>query len=233
MASDQAVTPYYDADGITLYAGDCLKVLPNLAPVDVVITDPPYNVGKAYASHDDNLPPDAYLEWLRARLAACATLAGEVVYFPGRNNLLATLEVLHGTGLRPVRVLGWHKREFAGDMWNGGPAMCWEPVVWASSAQRPAFNKLFGPWGRDFLVINATHGDPFFKLHPCPKPVEVMRWLVGLFCPPGGTVLDPFAGTGATLRAAKDLGRKAVGIELEPAYCDAAIHRLGQGVLAL
>lgn len=227
-----AVNPYYDADGITIHRGDCLEIMAALAPVNVVLADPPYNVGKNYASHNDAMPWGEYVDWLRCRLTACASLASEVVFFPGKNNLLAAHEVLDGTGLRPIRVLGWHKKEFAGDQWNGGPAMSWEPVIWASSATKPAFNKLYGPWGRDFLVVNSTHGDPFAKLHPCPKPVQVMRWLVGLFCPPGGTVLDPFAGTGATLRAAKDLGRRAIGIELEPAYCDAAITRLAQGVLA-
>jgi site-specific DNA-methyltransferase (adenine-specific) len=225
------LVPYYDADGITMHVGDCLEVLPALDPVDVVIADPPYNVGKNYTSHDDAMPAEAYIAWLRAVLNACSLLAAEVVFFPGTANLLSVPDMLFGTPLRHVRTLGWHKREFAGDKWMGGPAMCWEPVIWASSAERPQFNRIFGTWGRDFLVINATHGDPFTKLHPCPKPVEVMRWLVGLFCPEGGTVLDPFSGTGATLRAAKDLGRKAVGVELESAYCDAAAIRLGQGVL--
>jgi site-specific DNA-methyltransferase (adenine-specific) len=195
--------------------------------------DPPYNARMPYGEHNDAMPAEQYEAWLRGILGQCAALAPEVVFFPGARNLLGASALLEGTGLRPVRVLGWHRREFAGDKWLGGPAMCWEPVIWASRAEKPHYNRIFGTWGRDFLIVNATHGDPYFKLHPCPKPVEVMRWLVGLFCPPGGIVLDPVAGTGTTLRAAQDLGCRAVGIELEEAYCQAAIQRLGQGVFAL
>lgn len=77
--------------------------------------------------------------------------------------------------------------------------MCWEPIVWASAEQTPFFNRVYGNAGRDFLVINETKGDPFKGPHPCPKLLPVMRWLVGLFLPAGGSVLDPFAGSGTTL----------------------------------
>lgn len=69
--------------------------------------------------------------------------------------------------------------------------------------------------------------------HPCPKPEEFMRWLVGRVSLPGQTVLDPFMGSGSTLRAAKDLGRRAIGIEIEERYCEIAVKRLAQGVLPL
>jgi site-specific DNA-methyltransferase (adenine-specific) len=216
---------------MSIHHGDCRQVLPELVPVDAVIADPPYNVGKSYGTHDDHMPTPAYQDWLRGILRQCAQLTSTVVFFPGAVNLLAVPVLLEGTTLRAKQVLGWHKREFAGDKWTGGPAMSWEPIIWATSSDRPYFNRIYGIWGRDFLIVNATHGDPYTKLHPCPKPVEVMRWLVGLFCPEGGTVLDPFMGSGATLRAAKDLGRYAIGIELEEPYCEAAVKRLGQGVL--
>lgn len=218
--------PYYQQSGITIYHGDCLEILPGLQAA-VTITDPPYNVGKKYASHKDRMPPEEYQTWLRKRLRLCGET---VVFFPGTSNLMGVPTLLEGTGLQVRRVLGWHRKEFAGDKWTGGPAMCWEPVIWASR-ETITFNKIFGTIGRDFLVVNSTHGDPFRKVHPCPKPEPVMRWLVGLFAPEDGTVLDPFAGTGATLRAAKDLGRAAIGIEIEEAYCEAAVRRLAQEVL--
>jgi site-specific DNA-methyltransferase (adenine-specific) len=64
-------------------------------------------------------------------------------------------------------------------------------------------------------------------LHPTQKPIALMRWCLGLF-PKAQTVLDPFMGSGTTLRAAKDLNLKAIGIEIERKYCDIAIERLRQ-----
>jgi hypothetical protein len=69
--------------------------------------------------------------------------------------------------------------------------------------------------------------------HPCPKPIGTMKWLVERVSRPGETILDPFMGSGTTLRAAKDLGRKAIGIEIEEKYCEIAAERLGQEVLDL
>jgi DNA modification methylase len=67
--------------------------------------------------------------------------------------------------------------------------------------------------------------------HPCPKPVEWMTWAIERTSRPGETILDPFAGSGTTLAAAKQLGRKAIGIEIEERYCEIAAKRLAQGVL--
>jgi adenine-specific DNA-methyltransferase len=69
--------------------------------------------------------------------------------------------------------------------------------------------------------------------HPTPKPLDLMRYIVRLSCRPGGVVLDPFCGGGSTLRAAKDLGRRAIGIEINEAYAEIAARRMAQGVLDL
>jgi len=216
--------------------GNCLPLMARMEPrsFDAVITDPPYNVGKDYGTgHSDRLPAGEYRAWLHEVLCACARVSrGPVVFFPGLVNALNAAEILKGTGLRVHRLLGWHRREFAGDKWNGGPAMCWEPIVWATAEPTPFFNRVYGNAGRDFLVVNETKGDPFKGRHPCPKPLPVMRWLVGLFLPAGGSVLDPFAGSGTTLRAAVDAGCSAVGIELNPAYIALIHERMAQGVLA-
>ena len=68
--------------------------------------------------------------------------------------------------------------------------------------------------------------------HPTEKPVSVMRWCIGFF-PDAQTILDPFMGSGTTLRAAKDLNRKAIGIEIEERYCEIAAKRMSQMVMAL
>jgi site-specific DNA-methyltransferase (adenine-specific) len=69
--------------------------------------------------------------------------------------------------------------------------------------------------------------------HPCPKPYGWMAWAICLASEDGETVLDPFMGSGTTLRAAKDLGRKAIGIEIEERYCEIAAKRMRQEVLPL
>ncbi len=233
--------PYYEEAGITIYHGDCRNVLPTLLDcgdgqtysADTVIADPPYNVGKNYGSHKDSMTKSDYAAWMNEVLSLCDLAAPEVVYFPGLTNLMTVASDLSKTRLRPVRVLGWHKREFAGDLWTSGPAISWEPIVWASRSEKPRFNKLFGSGGRDFLIVNSVHGNPFRPYHPCPKPMPVMRWLVSLFVPDGGLLIDPCCGTGTSLRAAKDLGRRAIGIEIEERYCEIAAKRLSQGVLDL
>lgn len=226
-------TPYYEDEFVTLYHGTAENLLDQVGPVDVTVTDPPYNVGKAYGDHDDRQEHGDYEAWLGGLLGRCADLAPEVLFFPGVRNLPTTALLMEVADLRWHKTLGWHKREYAGDKWNGGPAMCWEPVVWGTRSEKPTFNTIFGWRGRDFCIIDATHGDPFkgADRHPCPKPPMVMQWLVGLFCPEGGTVLDPFAGTGTTLWAARALGVRAVGIEREERFCELAAERLAQQVL--
>ena len=227
---------FYEEPGITLYCGDCREVLPLIQPesAGLVLADPPYNVGKNYGTHDDDMDTTDYQAWLVEVLTGCASVAVDsVVFFPGTRNVWSITEVLSKTPLRPHRMLGWHRREFAGDKWNGGPAMCWEPIIWASKARFPAFNRIFGTVGRDFLVVDSTHGDPLGVLHPCPKPLRVVRWLLGLFAPTHSLVVDPTTGTGTTLLAAKESGRSAIGIEIEPRYCEIAVNRLRQGVFSL
>lgn len=228
--------PYYEDSAVTLYHGDCREVLPALADdsVDVVLTDPPYNVGKNYGVNDDRMEPEDYRAWLSGVLGECGRASRDgVVWFPGTTNALHVSEVALAANVRPYRLLGWHKKEFAGDKWRGGPAMCWEPIMWATVVEKPFFNTIFGKYGRDFFVVNATHGDPLAKHHPCPKPYSVVRWLLGLFAPAGGTILDPFAGSGTTLLAAKNMHLRAVGIELNEAYCELTASRLSQEVLPL
>lgn len=222
-----------EADPVKVICGDALEVLRTLpgGSVDLVLTDPPYNVGKAYDGYGDSLPPGAYLDWLAEVLTECGRVSRDgVVFFPGVLNLFDAPALVARAGLRPVRLLGWHRREYAGDLWRGGPAICWEPVVWASKCDAPFYNRIFGAWGRDFLVIDCVRMDPMREKHPCPKPPDVMRWLAGLFCPRGGTLLDVFAGTGTAGVAALRVGCRALLVEQSTAYCDIIRHRVGKAV---
>lgn len=221
--------PYYQDDHVTIYHGRAEEVLPTLGETfDLAALDLPYNVGKAYDGYDDKLPPDEYLSWLGEVLAA--TPARTLTWFPGALLTLSVLPLLGPAGWEFERLLAWHKKEYAGDVFHSGPAMCWEPIVWAHRGE-PTWNARFGHAGRDLLVVNSTHGDPLRVWHPCPKPPEVLRWLLGLFVPEGGSVVDPTMGTGTTLVEAKRLGMRAVGIEQSERYCERAAERLGGPVV--
>ena len=220
--------PYYEADGITIYHGDALEVLPILPSADLAIFDPPYNVGKKYDADPtgDQLGGSAYWNFIRAILGDLD--ATTLVWTPGALNISHALTQTFPWKLE--RLLGWHKKEYAGDLFHSGPAMCWEPIIWAHRGEK-FFNRKYGAWGRDFLIVPSMHGHGID--HPCPKPPEVYRWLIGLFCPEGGTVLDPTCGSGTALMEAKKSNREAVGIERSERYCEIAAKRLAQGVLDL
>jgi len=204
------VTPYYERDGITIYHGDCREILPTLAPVDLVLTDPPYGVGKA--AWDDTLP----LWWMDD----AARLAPALGVMPGVPNLL---RLPHEIGRLTYRwTLAAHivNGMTRGAMGYGNWIPC---LVYAAddiSIYRQASDAGRVVIGRD------TKPD-----HPSPKPYEAMRWFVSSL--PGDTILDPFMGSGTTLRAAKDLGRRAIGIEIEEKYVEIAIKRLQQETLPL
>jgi DNA modification methylase len=220
------MTPYYQDSAVTIYHGDCREILPSLGPVDAVVTDPPYNCGKKYGTHNDSMSRGDYVCWLASIWDALPS--NTLIYTPGDKHLLDTPEIVTLSGFTLSRPLAWSKKEFAGDKWSGGPAMCWELIVWAYRDEK-RFTRIFGHAGRDHLEVLSTHGNQYAIDHPCPKPIEVPRWLIGLFAEK--TVLDPFCGTGTTLRAAKDLGRKAIGIEIEERYCEIAAKRMAQEVI--
>jgi len=217
------VKPYYERDGIVIYHGDCREVLPTLGPVDVVLTDPPYNsknIGpneRTYENHEVLSDAD-YQIFCETWFDLTSALTKRLVFTPGIKyawNYPA-----------PLWMLCWHKPSaVAYNRMRGLNA--WEPVL------------LYGyppkKWhGQDYFrqdPLNFSKGPE--RDHPCPKPITLWRWLVQNCSAEGETILDPFMGSGTTLRAAKDLGRKAIGIEIGEKYCKIAAQRLAQSVLPL
>ena len=191
--------------------GDCVEVLAGWRPdcVDAVVTDPPWNLGRDYGPHDDGMPRDEHVMWLADVLAACRRVSrGPVVFLPGAHLLDRVPELLGRAGLGAVATLTWRK-----------PAP--EPVVWAGA-------RWLGTGPCDPIVARELPpGDPARGEHPCPKPLALMLALVETAAPPGGVVLDPFAGSGTTLLAAAALGRAGVGIERDSRYAALARRRTG------
>lgn len=199
--------PYFQDDAVTIYLGDCRDILPLLPPVDLVLTDPPYGIGKAI--WDSQFP-----DWMFPLLVAKAKVYG---IMPGTGNLLH-LPPSIGTAIYrwtlAVRIInGVTHGAFGFQNWI--PCVVWcDPLV-----------KL-GANVQDCTEI-AIRGE--MPDHPSPKPLDAIRWLIERL--PGNTILDPFMGSGTTLRAAKDFGRKAIGIEIEERYCEIAAERMSQAVL--
>jgi site-specific DNA-methyltransferase (adenine-specific) len=211
------MTPYYADDLVTIYHGDCREWMPE---ADVLITDPPYGVnfvGKTYQdekigyiSGDDPEAGPAIVRMILPRVKRAAV-------FPGIRLLSRYPEPYDiGCVFCPAGV-GTGRWGFT----------LFHPVLFYG--KRPTSNAYPAS-----IISTSTEAQTMdAKGHPCPKPLRWMTWLVQLASLPGESVLDPFAGTGTTLFAAKSLGRRAIGIEIEERYCEIAANRCRQEVLGL
>ena len=213
-------TPYYDEGGITIYHADCRDILPHLPKVDLVLTDPPYGINEnahRVASRGKLAPTIDYgdFEW-DAEPASKEEI--ELTLAAAKYAIIWGGNYFH---LPPQR--GW----FVWDKLNSGNfadcELAWTNLNISVRLFRHMWNGMLRDSERDIQ-----------RVHPTQKPIALMKW-----CQTWGeartakTVLDPFCGSGSVLRAAKDLGRKAIGIEIEEKYCEIAVRRLAQEVLAL
>ena len=240
--------PYYEQDGITIYHGEALDVLHDLQGVDALITDPPYSSGGQYRGDrtmstvakyvqsgtlayrpefaGDNRDQRSYLAWCSLWMTAArhATSPGAVVVcFTDWRQLPTTTDAVQAGGWTWRGVAVWSKK-FGRVSAFGFSSAC-EYLVWGTNG--PAAKNEEYPGGCFECV--PPRGDA--KKHIAQKPLDVMRWACSV-APPGGVVLDPFMGSGTTLRAALDTGRAAIGVEIEERYCEIAATRLAQTVLA-
>ena len=209
--------PYYEADGITIYHGDCREIVPRLAFSGLVVSDPPYGI---------NHPTD-YAARGRGNLTACrdyAPVHGDAAPFdPGWLLSVGSGRILWGANHYADKLppsggwLVWDK-ERPDDLDQATCELAWTDCVKGVRRHRQLWNGMMRA-GTDTLQ------------HPTQKPVALMRWCLSTRWTDTGDVLDPFMGSGTTLRAAKDLGRRAIGIEIEERYCEIAAKRLGQRVL--
>jgi len=212
---------YYEDDLVTLYLGDCREVTAWLE-ADVLVTDPPYGV--AWKSG----------QFSNARVALVEQVAND-------HDAAARDDVLAMWGNRPALIFGswriprppgvnnrliWHK---AANL----PGHRTQPWFAADEEIYQLGSGFVGKPEQNVIVTNdrrdGANGEVAKIGHPTPKPISLMGRLIGK-CPPG-VIADPFAGAGATLLAAKQLGRRAIGVELEERYCEIAANRLSQDTL--
>jgi site-specific DNA-methyltransferase (adenine-specific) len=214
------VTPYYSHDGITLYHGDCLEVGAWLAG-DVLVTDPPYGIG--WSLHGENR---------NARSYGHPGIQGD-------GDVAARDAVLARWAPRPAVVFGSFRSDAPADLRQ---TLTWRKpadagVIGSTTGYRTDTELVYllGTWPRRVAAWSSvleTNGGmhAYLNGHPHAKPVGLLETLIRRA--PAGVIVDPFAGSGSTLVAAKLLGRAAIGVEIEERYCEMAARRLDQGVLA-
>ena len=244
MASVPELTlpkPYFEKGGITIYHGDCRKILP-LIQFDLLLSDPPYGVTQQEWDNVDSVFEMVML----APLAVFTT--GEL--------LLATL--IHSMPNRYRHVWVWDRVNQNTDFLNAGrrpmrsheliavfskdAQYSFEPQKWRGDihGKRGVSNCGNGSYGEFGTVddesemkhprsIVSVPGGVGKRLHPTEKPVPLYEYLIQTY--PADLTVDPWMGSGTTLVAARNCGRRCVGIEMEERYCDIAANRLAQGVL--
>lgn len=250
------MTPYFEdaKAGIVIYHGDCRELLPQLGSVSHVITDPPYSEyvhsrsrrGGSSAPPLDGAgrkPPASFnrvkefgfesLDPATLELCAkefCRLCQRWCLAFSDVESSSMWRDALTDYGMDYVRTGAWVKLgatpQFTGDR----PAAGFEAITICHPKGKKRWNGggRHGLWSYP-IVLNRGGKNP--RLHTTQKPLKLMAALISDFTNQGDTILDAFMGSGTTLRAAKDLGRKAIGIEREEQYCETAALRLSQEVL--
>ena len=240
--------PYYSEDGITIYHADCRDVMPSLAPESVTLlwTDPPYG----HSNHDGDLnsrlnahrglegqpiandSPEAMREVLDAALALAVPLLVA--------DCCCCCCCCCGGGPRPTFAWVADRMDrrglsfFHSVIWNKlNPGLGWRfrrqhEMIMVAHREGGRL-----AWADDSLAVPNLQslGPPRDRQHPNEKPLDLPARFIAWTTMPGDLVLDPFMGSGTTLVAAKNLVRKAIGIELDERYCEIAARRLSQGVL--
>jgi len=202
------------ADGITLYLGDCREVLPTLSKIDAVVTDPPYGLGN---------------KWIGGR----ASTKGEWKLNDGGKAIgwdATTSDVLPD-----ALDLGRYSIVWGGQHYQLPPSrgwLIWDKIVrkFSSGHAELAWTTLDQPV-RAFNYANGSLANEG-KQHPTQKPLPLMEWCIGFLPNDCVTILDPFMGSGTTGVAAVNLGRKFIGIEIEPKYFDIACRRIQASLMS-
>lgn len=233
--------PYYQDEAVTLYHGDCLDVLSSVprGSCSVLLTDPPYTAaGGSTNGRNSEADSQFFRHWLRDVFREIApTLAVSSAGFVFCD-------------WRTIGDVSWAARPHGSSMgYAGGTANAWsisQALVWdresigMGAPFRNAFEMIaFGktpsweaPFPRNIPTV-IRHRWPYVgrEHHGAEKPVDLLRELVCWGAPRGAAILDPFTGSGSALVAAKQVGTRAIGIEIEERYCEVAARRLSQGVL--
>lgn len=244
------LTPYFESEGVRLFHGDSREIVPMLeaATIDLILTDPPYGVSQSGVVHNgrpgrgrrsfDFFPNDSSAE--SCDLACRVLRLAESLLKPdasgyawcGHRQFSELTIDLEGRGWT-TRFLVWSKSCPAppppGSGWPSAAELC---LYWFRPGRRWNHTGDRPPPGNVIAADSYRHGKPGKVSHPTQKPFECVTPLIAASSLPGDTILDPFAGSGTTLVAAKQAGCKAIGVEREERYCEIICKRLEQGVFS-
>lgn len=228
------------AEGVTLYLGDCVETMHELASVDQIICDPPYE----QLMHDLHQSVKLRRNDGGSERKALGFVGIDKIRVPfieqvGRINrgwLLAFCNIegvwhwrqaLIEGGLKFKTTCIWNKPDATPKLNGQGPALAYECITttWCGKG-----HSRWNGGGKRGVFTHFTNSPERTGLHPTEKPVSLMRELVALFSDPGEIVCDPFMGSGTTGVAAIGLGRKFIGIEIEPKYFDISCRRISDAL---
>lgn len=203
----------------TLYLGDCREILPTLSGIDAVVTDPPYGIGFDYHSYDDT------------RQNLVGLIASVIV--PAINNIERVIITPGQTQVWLYPEADWISSiqwDTTGTFGHCGYSQ-WMPLLIYGKDVTGFGRNASGVLKSDVIRFSGGSGVGFQrtaeeKKHTCAKPLNVMEAIVSRFTEPRDAVLDPFTGSGTTGVACAKLGRKFIGIEIEPKYFDIACRRI-------
>lgn len=232
------------AEGVTLYLGDCLEMLRVVATtnanIDHFITDPPYeqlmhdlheavklrrtdggNERKALGFRGINEIRQPFIELVRRHNH------GWLLAFCNVEGVWHWREALIENGLKFKTTCIWHKPDATPKLNGQGPALAYECITttWCGNG-----HARWNGGGKRGVFSHHTNNAERTGLHPTEKPVSLMRELIALFSNKDETICDPFMGSGTTGIAAVKLGRKFIGIEIEPRYFDIACKRISEAL---
>ena|SRR3990167_1746486 len=249
--------PFYEEDGITIYCGDAHKILPLIDKVDMIFTDPPYGhnnnngdlihhwekvlgksekVNESRPIQNDGIEANDLVRWLfkeskrvLAEDGCCCCCCGGG---GGPDPQFARWSLWMDEYLSFKQMviwdkgpmgMGWHYRRSYETVLVGSKG---KKCRWYDSTDKIENIIRPGDYGIKKIIPSA-------KDHPTPKPMELSRHFIKLHSRPGDVILDPFCGAGSTLEAAKETGRKAIGIDLEDRWLELSIKRLRQEILKI
>ena len=208
---------YFKDDDVVIYCADCREILPELPKVDLVLTDPPYNIGIKYGENSsDKRDIGEYRSWLCGLIGSLESLSGNVFIFQSPKLLPDIADLFRGySSFAAVR-------NFA-TMHGAGIPNAWDIAFYKCVS--------FSGSGRNWYLSNTAGMLGERVDHPTQKSLGLMRYVISLFN--ATVILDPFLGSGTTVVAAKHLNRKCIGIEIEERYCEIAVNRLRQSVMRM
>lgn len=220
---------YFERDGITLYHGDCREILPALPSdsIDMVLTDPPYLVSYSgrWGDETEIIKGDSDPSWVLPvftevnRVLKPDSLCLSFYGWPHADTFVGCWK---SVGLRPVSAIAFVKNRIGfGRFTRSQHELAY--LLAKGNPPRPAH-----------AIEDVLHWErPEPQVHPNEKPIGAIARIARTYSPPDGLILDPFVGSGTTLVAARNLGRTAIGIEIEERYCEVAALKLSQELLPL